>query len=245
MVTGRLGRTSFRLACNKKNGSNAICYMGLYEKSDSRKGETMKNVIMGLLVGLCGLYFFCSPANAQPIYVTGVTKITMRTGPGVDNKIVAMLTSGTKLKMLERGDGWSRVLTEKGKEGWVLTRFLTQDPPLSQVVARLEKKNRNLTRELEQLQTEHREMTRENIRLAGVEKAYEKLSADSENFLKLSEDYKTLVQESQEQQNTIASLEKQLGNDTRFWFLSGAGVFLVGVLLGLGSRPGRRNSLGM
>lgn len=210
-----------------------------------KKGEIMKKVIMGLLAGILGLWFFCFPANAQSIYVTGVTKITMRTGPGLDNKIVAMLHSGTKLKMLEQGDDWSQVLTEGGKTGWVLTRFLTQDLPLSYVVVRLEKKNKQLTEELEQLHTEHKEVTQENIRLATIEKKYEKLSADSANFLKLSGDYKVLVQESQDQKNTIASLEKQLRNDTRFWFLTGAGVFIVGVLLGLGSRPGKRNSLGI
>ncbi len=197
------------------------------------------------MAGVFCLCFFVFPGYAQGIYVTGITKITLRSGPGVDNKILAMLTSGTKLEMVQRGDDWSQVRTESGKDGWVLTRFLTEDPPLSQVVIRLEKKNKKLTKELETLRMEHKTMSQENIRLAGIEKAYEKLSADSADFLKLSEDYKTLAQESQDQKKAIASLEKNLENDTRFWFLSGAGVFLVGVLLGLSTRPGKRNSLGL
>ncbi len=205
----------------------------------------MRKGIMGLVAGVFCLCFFVFPGYAQGIYVTGITKITLRSGPGVDNKILDMLTSGTKLEMVQRGNDWSQVRTESGKNGWVLTRFLTEELPLSQVVIRLEKKNKKLAEELEILRTEHKDMSQENIRLAGVEKAYEKLSADSADFLKLSADYKLLVQESQDQKKTIASLEENLNNDTRFWFLSGAGVFLVGVLLGLSTRPGKRNSLGL
>ncbi len=209
------------------------------------KGEIMRKGIMGLAAGIFCLCFFVFPGYAQGIYVTGITKITLRSGPGVDNKILAMLTSGTKLEIVQRGDDWSQVRTERGKSGWVLTRFLTEELPLSQVVIRLEKKNKKLIEELEALRTEHKTMREDNLRLAGIENAYKNLSADSADFLKLSGDYKLLVQECQDQKKTIASLKENQKNDTRFWFLSGAGVFLVGVLLGLSTRPGKRNSLGL
>ncbi|MFO7912531.1 MAG: SH3 domain-containing protein, partial [Desulfotignum sp.] len=46
----------------------------------------------------------------------------MRTGPGVEHKIVAMLVSGTRLEILEYQDDWSMVQTDDQKSGWVLTR---------------------------------------------------------------------------------------------------------------------------
>ncbi len=210
---------------------------------ENRKGESMKRITTGIFAGLCCLCVFCCSVEAKTIYVTGVTKITLRTGPGVDNKIVSMLTSGTKLEMIHHEKDWSEVATEKGKTGWVLTRFLTEDLPLSQVVDKLEKKNAVLTRQLEILRRENAAMKQDSMELVQVKKKYEKLASESENILKLHADYDALVKVSNEQKETIASLEKSVNNDTKFWFLAGAGVFLVGVLLGLSNRSGKRNSL--
>ncbi len=211
----------------------------------SKKGKFMARIMAGCLVVMCCVLGFGFSVEAKTIYVTGVTKITLRTGPGVDNKIVAMLTSGTKLEMIHHEKDWSEVITQSGKTGWVLTRFLTEDLPLSLVVEKLEKKNALLTRQVETLRGENAVMKQDCKELVQVKKKYEKLASESANILKLKEDYQALVDISNEQKNTIASLEKSVKNDTKFWFLSGAGVFLVGVLLGLSTRSGKRNSLRM
>ena len=57
---------------------------------------------MKLLASICLLgWVWAGPLAAQDIYVNGVIKITMRMGPGVEHKIVAMLTSGSKLETIE------------------------------------------------------------------------------------------------------------------------------------------------
>lgn len=90
-----------------------------------------------MIVVLC-IWGWASVATAQEVYVSGVTKITMRTGPGVEHKIVAMLETGTRLEMVERKPDWSLVQTDSQKQGWVLTRFLTQDRPLTFQVEKLQ-----------------------------------------------------------------------------------------------------------
>ncbi len=180
---------------------------------------------------------------AQDIYVRGIAKITMRTGPGVEHKIVAMLTSGTRLEVVDFQTDWSQVSTADGKTGWVLTRFLTEDEPLAQIVEKLKAENKQLANSLEQLETNNRELTEKSISLVEIEKKYNKLKLESAEFLKLDAKYKEAIKLSQEQKLEIAALEGNLNNEEKLWFLSGAGVFIVGLFLGLSTRRKKRNSL--
>ncbi|WP_022668130.1 TIGR04211 family SH3 domain-containing protein [Desulfospira joergensenii] len=180
---------------------------------------------------------------AQDIYVRGIAKITMRTGPGVDHKIVAMLTSGTKLEVVDFQDDWSQVKTGDDKIGWVLTRFLTEDAPLAQTVEKLKKENESLAASLEKMKEKSRELARKNSALVDIEQKYKELKQESADFLKLDAEYKKLVQLSEEQKLEITSLEQNLNNEEKLWFLSGAGVFIVGLFLGLSTRKKKKNSL--
>ncbi len=47
---------------------------------------------------------------AQKAYVTDSLKITLRTGPSIENKIISMLDSGQPVEVLESIGEWSRVL---------------------------------------------------------------------------------------------------------------------------------------
>lgn len=186
---------------------------------------------------------WASVAAAQDIYVSGITKITMRTGPGVEHKIVAMLVSGTRLEILEYQRDWSRVETSDGKSGWVLTRFLTQEAPLTLQVQNLTDENKRLQAALETSQEDNRGLTRENASLKDIEKKFHKLEQASADFLKLDAEFKALSKLSQTQKQQIETLEENLNNEEILWFLSGAGVFIVGLILGLSTRKKKRSSL--
>ena len=189
------------------------------------------------------LWGWASAACAQEVYVSGITKITMRTGPGVEHKIVAMLVSGTRLEILEYQRDWSMVQTEDQKSGWVLTRFLTQDKPLTVQVEKLRKENEGLAEALENSREENQALVEKNAALEGIEKKYRKLEQASADFFKLDARYKALVTLSEEQQQQIKTLEKNLNNEQILWFLSGAGVFMVGLILGLSTRKKKKRSL--
>lgn len=195
-----------------------------------------------ILVVIC-LWGWVSAACAQEVYVSGITKITMRTGPGVEHKIVAMLVSGTRLEILEYQKDWSMVQTEDQKSGWVLTRFLTEDKPLTVQVQKLRKENERLTGALENSRKENQALIEKNADLEGIEKKYRKLEQASADFFKLDARYKALVKLSEEQQQQIKALEKNLNNEQILWFLSGAGVFMVGLILGLSTRKKKKRSL--
>ncbi len=62
-------------------------------------------------------------------YVTDKLEVTLRTGPGLDYRIVTMLKAGQRLEVLGDGDGWTNVRTA-GKEGWLVSRFISEGVPL-------------------------------------------------------------------------------------------------------------------
>ena len=77
-----------------------------------------------------GIVFMCFSANgfAETMYVTDLLKLTLRSGPSTEHKILSVVESGQQVEMLEPGDDWSLVRLANGKEGYVLTRYLMPEP---------------------------------------------------------------------------------------------------------------------
>jgi SH3 domain protein len=76
-----------------------------------------------LLVQIC-IIFATLPVEAKTMYVTDVLKVTLRTGPSTENKIIKIIESGQRLEVLKPGEQWSLVRLFDGKEGWILNRYL-------------------------------------------------------------------------------------------------------------------------
>jgi len=182
-------------------------------------------------------------AMAGTIYVKGVMQITMRTSPGVENKVVAMVESGDTLEILERNDEWSRVRNTKGKEGWVLTRYLTSEMPVVLLFEGLKKKNAEISGAMELLKAENARLSATEAKLQELEKSYSLLKNEAANFLDLKKRYDEVTRGFKEQQERISLLEKSLGKEDIKWFMGGAGVLLLGIMLGMVARKKKRNSL--
>ena len=189
------------------------------------------------------LVFSLSYAMAENIYVTGVTKITMRTGPGVEHKIVLMLKSGTKLVIVEKQKDWTKVETIGGKQGWVLSRFLTQKVPDALVVEKLQLENQGLMSRLAKLEEENRQLTVKNATLVEIQEKYNKLKEESGQFLALEAKYNTTMKEFASQAEKIEKLETDSHSEIQRWYLIGPGVLIVGFIFGLGTRKKKKSSL--
>jgi SH3 domain protein len=204
---------------------------------------TMKKKYQCFLIILLWVVFFTCPLLAKDNYVTGITNITMRTGAGLEHKVIAMLKSGTKLEIIEYQKDWSQVLTDRGKTGWILSRFLTEKIPDALLVDKLSKENLNLISRLKGVEQENKKLIDENVRLAQVEEKYSELKQKSAHFLKLDAEYKKISEQSEMQKNQIKELENSLNSDEKLWFLSGGGVFIVGLCFGLSMRKKKKSSL--
>ena len=194
---------------------------------------------------------------AESMYVTDSLKLTLRSGPSTEYKILAVIDSGQQVEVVERGDEWSIVRLPDGKEGHVLTRYLTTDPPSSVALERLRIKHDNLTKQSGSLIEDNNKFKSENeqlkAQLSASEAALEKLKSDYESLRKtsagaldLKAKYETASQQLTSQTQQVTQLEDQLAkielNQYIKWFLAGSGVLLLGFIIGFSTRRQRRRS---
>mgnify|MGYP001292643476 FL=1 len=207
-------------------------------------------------IGIC-LFLFCSISQAETLYISDFLRITMRTGPGIDHKIIEMIKSGQSVTVLEQGPEWTKILLPTGKEGWVLNRFLTPKPPSGLLLKKLEEKHAELSLQITTLIDENKRLRNENQRLDAelktssrnlkkVTDSYQKLKSGSAEYLDVKSRYEMMVVQLDQQKKRAQDIEKELESiwfhKNIRWFLSGAVVLIIGFLIGFSSRRQRRRS---
>ena len=209
----------------------------------------MKSFIVFFIV------LFSTMVQAETMYVSDIIKITVRTGPGIDHKIVAMIKSSERVEVLKPGKEWTFVRITNGKEGWVLSRFLTSKEPDVLVLTRLKKKYNVLKDQAVSLIEENKVYKKENKKLNTelktnkeisnkIKSSYETLKKESAEFLQLKSNYRKTSSELGEQTKKAKKLEEELTklllHQNIKWFLSGAGVLLLGFVIGFSAKRQRR-----
>jgi SH3 domain protein len=213
----------------------------------------MKNLC---IIGMC-LVLFSTPVLAENKYISDTVKVTMRTGPGNDRKIISLLRIGTQVEVVQPGDEWTLVRLDNGKEGWVINRFLTDKVPsdielnllkgkyeaLRASASKMQEKNSLLKAENEKLTTEFAVSRK---KLENTTNDYEALKTDSKEFLKLQSKFKAasskLAEQTKKAEKFEDELTKLLWNQNIKWFLSGAGVLILGFIIGFSTKRQRRRS---
>jgi len=187
---------------------------------------------------------FSMALQAAPRYISDQLQTGMRSGPGVQYRIVRMLESGTPIEALEDSEEWTRVRTNNDQEGWVLTRELMGEPPARNLLQRVSNdsdKNKTTLIELQKQQEQTQSSlnsSQSNIRQLRQEKeALEEQLRRAGEGLQLANTNQSLREESAKQKHEIQVLKEeneQLINRSRQdWFLKGAGVTVLGIILGL------------
>ena len=217
----------------------------------------MKSVIKCfLLIVLCFIFFTIS-VQAETMYVSDNLSVTVRTGQGATHKIIALIKTGQSVEALEKGDQWTLVRLQNGKEGWVLTRYLMNDIPKGIQLVALQTKYAGVAAQAEALKAENNRLKSDNKKLgadlAGNQKAYnnlqgdfETLKAESTGFLELKSKYEKAAIQLAKETKKANELEKQVEKLQLYqyikWFLAGSGVLLVGFIFGFSSKRQRRQS---
>jgi len=209
----------------------------------------MYRIILGVILVFC----LVGPGHgADRAYVTDSYKITFRTGPSLENKIISMLSSGQPLDVLETTGDWSHVrILEKGEsvlEGWVLSRYLTARIPWEIQANTLRKENSKLKEKLNPLEGELDIATRQGRELAAklrkttvalqkLEKEYGSLKQGAAGYLKLRETHNVIesrLNSSQKEVQRLADENERLRSSERNkWFAIGALVLLCGFVVGM------------
>ena len=173
----------------------------------------------------------------------------MRTGQGTQHKIIKSIKTGTKVTLLEVSEeGYSRVRIPNGTEGWVLSRYLLDKPVAKDLLATAEKKivslrakTKDLNKQLKSLSSSSSNLTRDTNRLG---KSNKQLKSELEKIKKIAANQIALNDENKILKEQVLSLKREMQSvqqenlslqdrEARDWFLIGAGVCVVGIVMGL------------
>lgn len=195
------------------------------------------------------LLFLPFSATAETNFVTDEFEIMLRTGPSVQNKIIAALPSGTSLQVLrgDAGNAHSQVQTQAGEIGYVLTRFLSDVPAAKNRLKALESQLKQLQSKPNEIrslllaaQTDNRKLSQENRQ---YQDDFNKIKADYDRLRSISKDSANLADDNQRLNSEVQQLLLQLDdiriqneslkdNSERKWFMLGAFAVGVGLFFG-------------
>lgn len=194
---------------------------------------------MKLIIFLISL-FIIEFVQAETVrYVSDQLDIPMRTGQSDRHKILRFPKSGDALTVLETNEesGYSHVRTQRGRDGWVLSKHLMSTPSARDRLAAAEKKMsrvHEIEKEKTALKRERDQLNSQNVQL---NKQLAQIRRVSANAVKISEENEALKTSSIEMERNIQMLEQE--NDSlqdrsyRNWFMTGSAVVIVSILFGV------------
>jgi SH3 domain protein len=203
------------------------------------------------LYGLClATLIAVTAADAETRYVTDQYDFNLRAGESTRYKILRQLPSGAPLDILSINEesGYARVRTEDGLTGFMLLTYLQDEPAARSVLeamqarlAELQQEPDKLAARLSALQSEHGALQEDHAILERDKQDLETELAEirnaSANAIQIDNERRQLQEQVANLMLQVDQLEHrnlELSNQTKQqWFLIGAAVLGLGVLLGL------------
>ena len=188
-------------------------------------------------------------AYAETAYITEKLEVPVRSGESREYRIIRYLQAGARVEMLQTYEsGYTKIRDERGREGFVLGRYLVDRAPSFVIAGRLEAevaKQRETIKRLEQdieALTAQNKSSNESIRMTKDRLAEKEV--ELKEFLATAGDSITLKNrlvalETERQvlltDNETLRAEKLAARDDSFksWFALGAITLAVGWFVGL------------
>ena len=188
-------------------------------------------------------------AYAETAYITEKLEVPVRSGESREYRIIRYLQAGARVEMLQTYEsGYTKIRDERGREGFVLGRYLVDRAPSFVIAGRLEAevaKQRETIKRLEQdieALTAQNKSSNESIRMTKDQLAEKEV--ELKEFLATAGDSITLKNrlvalETERQvlltDNETLRAEKLAARDDSFksWFALGAITLAVGWFVGL------------
>lgn len=204
-----------------------------------------KKNITCLLAGL----LLSSVAQATTAYVSDIQFVAIREGQNNNTRAVERgIKSGTPLEVLEQENGYTKVKTPSGNEGWIADYFLSDDAVTRDQVISLQNKLTALSNSKQkinaELQNSKQDIDNLNTKVTTLENDKNLLIKQLQQNETLTEKAKSIVSQNADVTYQVTSLKEQLAiakaeankqEDTtqQKWFAIGAGTLLGGLIIGI------------
>ena len=169
-----------------------------------------KTILLILLSGFSSAY--TAPLLAESVYASDQLTVPMRTGTTDRHKIIKFIPSGEKLELLETSEdeGFSRVVTDTGAEGWVRNTNLISQPG-----------------GYEQLEKARQQLSAEREKIKQLQDSIKQLKQERHQM-------EIDLASSHQKNNQLIQKNDLLGNEgLKEWFVIGALVSIGSLFLGL------------
>ena len=201
------------------------------------------NSLMGYLLVSTALLTIGQFSFADEVYIRDTLYVPLRGGESIEHRIIHRgIKSGTTLDRLEINEktGYTRVRTEEGLEGWLLTQYLVEEPiaktqldSVKSELQLLDTKHQQTLLSLKEAKEAREVLADQNVLLA---KDLAKITSLSAQVIAINDQNKQLSADSDVLLQNIKDLNEltdALSDDrAQKWFLRGAGVILIGLVFG-------------
>ncbi|ENM5787753.1 SH3 domain-containing protein [Vibrio metoecus] len=185
---------------------------------------------MKKLICMVLLSMLAAPTFAQDRYIADKLFTYMHSGPSNQYRILGSIDAGEKVKLLDvnKESGYSQIADERGRTGWVESRFVTREISTALRLPALEKE---LAEVKNQLANARQNADSEKTGLA------ESLELRNQQIADLERSYGDISKQLTESQTEIRELRAKLDTQKEDlllkYFTYGGGVAGIGLLLGL------------
>ena len=187
-------------------------------------------------------------AAQKSVYIRDFLFVPLRSGESSTHRIVHKgLKSGTEVTLIQTNEesGYSQIKTSRGKEGWLKTQYIQEQPtanillrqaqatieqlsskagPMSEKLIAIEQQNQKLNSKLKQSERKINSLNKELERIKGL----------SENQITLDEKNKELMQQNQllkNKKDTLDAENQHLENELKHeGFMNGTLAVILGMI---------------
>ncbi len=178
----------------------------------------MKHMKLYLFVVVFCFFHAKGIGLAETMYVSDRLYLSLRSSPDPEQPALELLSSDTRVDVLQTEGKWARVRLEDGRTGWVWKRFLVKDVPKSLIIEQLKRQIENSNVITERLREEIASRDRE---IEGLEN---RIRQQGERF--------------------ELAIKENSSKRLRVLYATGIVTFFVGLILGYLVRRARKPDLG-
>jgi SH3 domain protein len=198
---------------------------------------------------LFALSLIAGSSLAETAFISDELDIMVRSGESSSHRIIATLKSGKKVNILERNpdSGYSKVKLSDTRDGWVLSRLLVSTPSAKSQLKKLQSQLINTQQEAAEAKKKWASLSEQNLgldtRTSELEQLNTRLSRELEDLKNTASNAVEILQQRDLLQQRVVTIERELerfkrendvlkNSDSQDWFLMGAAVLALGLLLG-------------